>query len=397
MAETTYGPLAGDGEVGSVARLIHHAFAGPVDKSEEWLREAGPQHVRVLRAPGGLIVACLLRVPMAQYFGGASVRMMGVAGVAVSPEARGKGFARTMMREFVREMRGEGFPIGGLYASTQPLYRQVGYEQTGCRFQATVPIHRIDVSEHGLDIRPLVADGEAQVRECYRRFAVRFDGMLDRSEYSWARTKKLREVAYSGFGCFDAHGTLRGYVRLAQTRKPETGGHDLAISDLAFLDATAGRRLLTFMADFATMGEDVVFQCGPIHPLLTMIGARHYRVEKRDYWMTRVLDVKAALEARGWPAGVVAGAVIEVTDDLLPENQGIWSIHVADGRARVDRADQATGPVLRANVRGLAAMYSGLYSASQAALAGLVEGDEASLRAADSVFRSTSPWMADFF
>ncbi len=63
--------------------------------------------MRLLRE-GGTDVACALRVPMGQFFGGRSVAMMGVAGVAVAPEARGRGLATRVMQEVLREAREEG-------------------------------------------------------------------------------------------------------------------------------------------------------------------------------------------------------------------------------------------------------------------------------------------------
>jgi hypothetical protein len=48
-------------------------------------------------------------------------------------------------------------------------------------------------------------------------------------------------------------------------------------------------------------------------------------------------------------------------------------------------------------VRGLAAIYSGFYSASQAEALGLVEGDAEAVAAADAIFAGPAPWMADRF
>src|SRR5690348_10269456 len=90
----------------AVTRLIVHAFAGTPEGTQDWLKFAGPEHVRVVqgetngRSAGR---ACLLRVPMGQFFGGRSVPMLGIAGVGVAPEVRGRGVAKFMMQEAVRE------------------------------------------------------------------------------------------------------------------------------------------------------------------------------------------------------------------------------------------------------------------------------------------------------
>lgn len=65
--------------------------------------------------------------------------MQGVAGVGVAPEARGLGTAAELMRCALREMHAAGFPISGLYPAAQKLYRSVGYEQAGSRFEVRIP------------------------------------------------------------------------------------------------------------------------------------------------------------------------------------------------------------------------------------------------------------------
>lgn len=398
-----------DEDMNSVARLLHLAFAGPQDQCEVWVRKAGIQNLRVLRREGstGDVGACLLRVPMGQYFGGRSVPMIGIAGVAVGPESRGQGLARSMMEAAIREMdedRGpEGLaPISVLYASTQALYRQVGYEQAGHWCIYRLPIHRIDIRERAGELVPLGDDDMPAVRACYSTFAGAADGPLDRGEYIWKRIRSNRETVYTGFGVPAAGGgggkALEGYLFVNQTRKPETGRQDLAISDLAFNTPRAARRLLGFLADFATMGDEAVFHGGPMHPLLMLMGQQHFSVARKEYWMLRVVRVKGALEARGYAAGLSTGFTLRVSDEAVPRNAGPWRVQIEGGRASVT---EGTGPggELRTDIRTLGAMYTGFLSPRHAAMLGLLEGDDSAIAAAAAAFAPTGggPWMTDMF
>ena len=79
-----YTPMA-EAELPAVTRLIVHAFAGTADGTQEWLKGSGLEHIRVVKAGADLPAeSCLLRVPMAQFFGGRSVSMLGVAGAKPS-------------------------------------------------------------------------------------------------------------------------------------------------------------------------------------------------------------------------------------------------------------------------------------------------------------------------
>jgi predicted acetyltransferase len=193
----------------------------------------------------------------------------------------------------------------------------------------------------------------------------------------------------------EADERLEGYVFLAQRRKPDTGRHDVAVSDLVFTSARAGRRLLGFLSDLATIGDDAIVHSGPLHPICSLMPQQYYTSRFVDVWMVRINLVKAALEHRGYGRGVEAALSLEISDEVVGENSGGWSLRVSGGRGVVERG--ASGPALRCDVRGLAAVYAGFYSATQAAALGMVGGDTEALAAADAIFAGPSPWMADRF
>src|SRR4029078_2722116 len=99
--------------------------------------------------------------------------MLGIAGGGVAPESRGKGYAKSMMVEAVRECARDGYALSVLYPSTQTLYRAAGYEQAGHRMVARLPLAAIDVRESALDIIALGDNDWPAIKECYSAFAPR--------------------------------------------------------------------------------------------------------------------------------------------------------------------------------------------------------------------------------
>lgn len=376
-----------------VARILSHAFAGTVEGVKEWLTAAGFEHMRVVRMESGAPGACLLRIPMAQYFGGRSVPMLGIAGVGTAPEARGRGIARRMMQQEMREAARDGFPISVLYPSTQALYRQAGYEQAGHHLLAKVPLATIDVRERGTPVEQLTDADDPAVKAAYAEFAARFDGMVDRGPYVWGRVKKFRENVHHGFGLRGDGGRLDGYLFLHQHRKPDAR-QELHLSDFVFRTPEAGRRLLGFLADFATMGDETHFNCGPSHPALYLLSQQRYKIEFREYWMLRILSVERALAARGYAPGLDAEVHLEIADEVVPENAGRFVLRVKGGVGEVSRGGNGD---LRVDIRALAAIYTGYMSPSALSLCGVASGPERVMRTAAAVFAGTGPWMADFF
>ena len=399
-----YEPARDPHDVPALKRLLHHAFAGPQDKIEEWLRAVGFDQVRVARAADAdaqsPAPACLTRLPMGQYFGGRSVPMVGIAGVAVAPECRGGGLALGMMRESLREIRREGVPLSCLYASTQTLYRQVGFEQSGHRFRHEIELARLGVRDRSMQIRALTDAEEPGVRACHARFAPLNDGWLDRGAPLWNRTRKNRDAVYAGWGVYGdagANAELEGYVFLTQARDAATGRHDLSISDIAFSTARAGTRLLGFIADFSSMARTVEFFAGPVHPLLNLMPQQLFRSERKDYWMLRIIDAPGAVAARGFARGVSASVTLRLRDGVFPENEGLWTLSVGDGKGKMERAPDSSRCGVEMDIRGLACLYAGFLSADQARLTGLVNADDTGVGALSAVFPVGSPAMCDMF
>lgn len=388
---------ATEADLPALKRLMHHAFASPPEGAERWVQQAGFGEFRVV-APqeSATAEACLLRIPMGQYFGGRSVPMVGIAGVAVAPEARGRGTARWMMSRTLEESREQGFALSALYASTQALYRSVGYEQAGHYATVRLPTTRIDARDRAAEVRPLLDSDDAAVKRCYAGFAGTFNGMLDRGTYCWSRVRLLREQPFAGFGVANSRGELDGYLYLTQTRAPGSMEAHLQVSDFAFITAQAGRRMLGFLADFSTTVASVVLPGGVLPAISSLMDAHHYTIDRHEIWMLRILDVARALEARGYPSCIAARLFIEVEDAVLADNAGGWVLVVAGGRGTVRR--ESSSGTLRCSVRGLAAIYAGLYTATQARLLGWISGDDEVCRTADAVFGGAGvPRMTDFF
>ncbi|MEV6815521.1 sterol carrier protein domain-containing protein, partial [Micromonospora sp. NPDC051296] len=91
-------------------------------------------------------------------------------------------------------------------------------------------------------------------------------------------------------------------------------------------------------------------------PLLRLVNEpRRLGARLVDALWVRVVDVPAALAARRYATDV--DVVIEVTDDLLPENTGRWRLH---GGPKTATCTPATGPAdLACDVRCLGELFLG--------------------------------------
>ncbi len=391
----------------ALLRVVSLSYGTSTEAARGWLvGQATLPEVRAAGRAGGSFdpartprvpEASLVRIPMGLFLGGRAVRNLGIAGVAVTPEARGGGLARAMVAAALREARAEGFAVSTLYASTLSLYRKVGFEPAGHAFRYAIPL-QLDRPLPGprtLAAAALPSEITPELVACHRRFAALHDGALDRGHYIWRRVLEWRDRRYDGFGLRSASGELEAYVFLALAPTAQAFISELVVRDLAWTTPRGARELLAFLHDYAPVARTLHLHGGPCHPLCTLLPQQAFSVERHEYWLLRILDVPAALESRGYRPGLSLRFSLEVADDVLPEVAGAYTVALAGGAARVTRG--ASAPVVRLDVRTLASLYTGFSTAESAASLGLCEGPPEALSALSAAFAGPPPSMSDHF
>jgi len=351
------------------------------DRWDSFRDRLGDANFRVVHV-GGELAGGLGIYRMGQLFGGRSVGLGGLAGVGIAAEHRGAGVAAAMVGEALRALREDGVPLAGLYASTQRLYRSVGFEQAGNRVAWRVGLRAIDVTERALPV--VRVDGAADLRPLYRPE----HGNLDRNDAIWAR------IAQPGGGgevlCYRLGD--EGYAVL---NKESTGLHyHVIMRDWQAHTARAQRRLWTLLADHSSLGVEARWFGAASDPMVAHLSEQPAEISGVQRWMIRVLDLPAALAARGWPVHLDGELHLDVSDPLLPENAGRWVLRVAGGRAEVVRGGKG---LFKLGIRALAPLYTGYFEPSALVRLGWAEADTDSLTTAARLFASPEPWMAEMY
>lgn len=386
------GPPVDDAELRDLAYHSNQAFSWTPSAEPEidWMLKQGRANFRIARV-GGRFAGGLGILPIGQWFGGRSVPMAGINTAVIAPEHRTAGVASRLLRQVLGELRDRGFPLSTLYPSTQPVYRRAGYEQAGVALRYQQPAGALTPRDRGLTVRPLQPGEEPIMHRLYAERARRTAGNLDRGPLMWEW--KLDGVHRNRY-VVEREGQPEGYVIFHQGRPPGEQDRDLVARDLVALTPEAGRRLLSFLADHRSTVRHIAWQGAPAEPLLFHIQNQDYRVTGYGQWMLRLIDARAALEARGYPQALAAELHLELHDDVLPWNAGRFTLTITDGRAEA-RAGGA-GRV-RLDVRGLAALYSGYLTPLELLGTGYIAGPDDDLATLGLAFAGPAPWMPDHF
>ncbi|GGO72544.1 GNAT family N-acetyltransferase [Nonomuraea cavernae] len=318
-----------------------------------------------------------------QWWHGRPQPMAGIAGVTVNPEDRGRGVGGQIMRAIVARAAELGDAVSALYPATTPLYRSVGYEHAGAQHLATIPAEALRTIRPSGEVklrRMGPADAAEVVAVLHRAHgAARASGPISWDERTWAlwlaQPDDFLYLADDGFVIYrwDGENILVG-------------------NQVAGSEATA-RALWSLVGTSSSVAEHVTAAVAPDDPVLWLLRERSKEKVTLVRWMFRVIDLAAAVERRGYPAGVTMNAAVEVDDPLRPGNTGRWRLEVAEGRGTATRVETGDGP--RLTVNALSALYAGVPTATLRH-AGLMSGDDRHDDALDAAF-AARPYMLDYF
>jgi predicted acetyltransferase len=152
--------------------------------------------------------------------------------------------------------------------------------------------------------------------------------------------------------------------------------------------------LLGYFRGYRGIGQWVEWAGPPNDPISFLLPEQKLETSFSYRWMVRLLDVRAALEARGYPQ-VDAEALFAVEDPMFPENAGPWSLRVAGGKASVERVETAAPRPIPIGV--LSSMFTGHLRAPDAVRLGFLDADDPAVPAFSRSFDGPDPWCPFFF
>jgi predicted acetyltransferase len=387
-----YTVLASPQEARACSEVMAQSFVADAEEELQYLNQVGFDHVRVLKQ-GTEVVGGLALLPMGQWFGGKRVAMTGVASVAISPHIRGQGAATHLMSSLVQELASQGVALSTLYPAVQGLYQKVGYGIGGSRYTWRVATDHIGIGKAPLPCHPQHLKEVAPHWIALQNNRGQFhQGLLERHPYLWQR---LLKPPGEGTSFAYAVGSLNnpdGYLIAYQHR--ETNEAILTIRDWAALSGPAMESIWGLMHQQRSQVDAVQWAGGAVDTLALALPEQRARVVDASQWMVRILDLKQALEQRGYPLGVNGELHLEVSDPLVAKNHGRFLLEVHQGQGRLSSGGHGE---VALTIQDLASLYTGMRSAQELFALGSLEAPPTVLPLATAIFSGPRPWMPDFF
>lgn len=342
--------------------------------------------------------------------GGDVVGTAGVSGVSVLPTHRRRGILSALMRRQLADIAAGGEPVAALFASESVIYGRYGYGPAADQHSFT--FHRGDGALRPLPGAPQAAptlrladpkDAVAEMKAVYEAVRPTRPGMLTCHDGWWQAYVADPEFMREGNSpqrsviAEDQSGPV-GYALYAV--KPEWGrdgmpAQVLSVRDLFWTSPAACAALWADMLTRDLVGEVRARMRPADDPIQYMlVDPRRARTNVSDGLWVRIIDLPTALQRRRYACTV--DVVIEVTDALLPANEGRWRLQAGGpGEGGKPTCERTTAPAdVVLPVSALGAAYLGGTRLGGLAAAGQIteQRPEALAELSTAMWWDPAPW-----
>lgn len=347
MGENMTVRLVREEEMEEVRRLSAICFDYPYRREEEEKvrsegqdnKEKDKDSVRHNRQYGAFteqneMMASMVAIPLAFYYEGQAVSGYGIGNVCTYPHHRKKGAIRAMFEQMLADAYHAGCMLSYLYPFSESFYGKFGYCRMDHSLRYTLDLQGIP-KKTWTGTFELYQEGAGEVfaacREAYDAFAVRYNLMVKRAEADWSILTDAKASLNNHYLYLyrDKNGEPSGYIVF--WRK----GEDLTCRELVFRDYETLGDILSFMKGYAADYRHICFHAPSILRLDSMCtdySTYPAKIEKAMNGMVRVINVREALSCAAYRGG---GRIsIQIRDRLIAENNGVFIVEFADGKAQ---------------------------------------------------------------
>lgn len=402
---------AADEEKRTIAQLWGHAFPGErtIEERIRSLEDGKPYgglEITFAAELRGRIVGAFRAYKMAESLNGTLMPMMGLAAVAVSPDARRRGIAKAMCRYALLEARERGDLVSVLYPFRQDFYRSQGWGLVGELHSFRFRPESLPLDDHSLNVRLAGFDDHDGLAACYDRIARRSNGPILRSPYAWKNV--FLDPATHAIVYHD--GGIKGYAVLTYGKGHTREARPLIVRELLAESKDAYCGLLGWLSEQRDLWREVRYDARVEELFAFRLseprppGERHARV----LWdpvarvirgpMLRIVNVQDALARRGYDPDIALTLHLTLHDAEIEDNRGECRVIFAQGRATVERWNGGVADAeLKVDMASLSQIFAGEITATQAASLGGAEVGGKTVLLDRAFATSERFWLLDEF
>jgi len=299
----------------------------------------------------------------------------------------------------VSARRGDALTM--LYAFRQGYYARLDYATTSSRKRLAIDTRSVPSSWRDLArsrVRALGADEGVALRRLHARAAEKSSGWIERPKRLWetlfAREQRMILLCENPSARRGKKPDLTGYVAFNLVQERANAETVIEVDELVADDAPSRRALLGGLSAMRDQATEIVLEVAdgdPLERALVDADGRRFGTESVAHSlgeivagpMVRIENVARALSARGYLDRGSFDLAVRSSVDGEPDMK--LSVVVRDGRAKV--APPQGGACLRTSRAGLAAIFYGALSVTDAVALGMAEAEPGLMSRIDAIAR----------
>ena len=375
---------------GPLARLAAGALGGSADDWEEYYApEKNPrldlEQVYVVEEDGDIRATAAV-LPLEVFVDTEPVEMGGVAAVATHAAYRRRGYAGELMRAALRGTRERSVRLSMLYPFAHAYYRRYGWELITEAIKYHLKPADLPRSPKQERVRAYTDRDLPRMMALFEEEASRHPLCVRRGEGRW---RQIFDRGEQEAAVYEEEGRVEEYVLYGQG-EGRNMPRGLTVSELVGATPEAREALISFMAAFDPLTFEVRYCVSGGEPLHPYLPSSFVEARIDPEFMLRLVDVDGALGLLSHRSKALdAPLVLEVEDDVIPENTGKYTLGYGEVARGVETAERVS-----LDVRQLAQLYAGYLPAGQLARRGLVRPSSAkALEHLESLFPPGDPWL----
>lgn len=344
--------------------LCCYAFDRPNNEAYQtkWLNLAMHSRDYAIVDDQGHVQSALMVTYLPVNWHGQDYQMGAVGYVASYPEFGGHGSITQLMQKATEQMLADHVVLSYLAPFSYTFYRRFGFEELFdrvCYQVKATEFPRISPSAAGSVERVNFTDALEQMASIYDQNQQSQNGALIRHSW-WQQYRYSKHPKYEVALSYDDQQQLDGYLIYQRN-----SGEVFELVELMPSNFASFQRLMNFVGKHANVYPKFIYESANQMPYNDLMPeAYHVQTSIIPYMMARVNDWQALVEEWHFTADLTKPLLIEIQDQFIPQNNGVWELSVKDGRGQLLHSSELTADLV-IDTRQLAKVFLGYRTLKQ--------------------------------
>ncbi|MGL4362613.1 MAG: GNAT family N-acetyltransferase [Cellulosilyticaceae bacterium] len=254
------------------------------------------------------------------YMNKQKVSMTGVGGVATDSTYRSGGVCSSLMKDCLRTMYDEGAVYSMLAPFSYAFYQKLGWKWCYIQEQHEMNIDNMAGFKNQGTITKEKDIPTEELKKYYEGQAKQINGMMARLLPDWNKRMNIDDrytISYR-----NSKGIIEGYM----IYKINNNQSLFEVVELMYSSKEAAWSIFNYIYSHSAQVTKVKFCIANQALILDLLKNPRQETKQISYMMGRIINVEKALKAYEYQKE--GSYIIEVTDELIQENQGIFKVRV---------------------------------------------------------------------